>query len=197
MSTQIRSTSLVLGLVVAFAAAAACGRKPPVAQPGPATTPPPATTPTAGPPAGPTTPPTPPSVPSEPAITSNPYDKMTLDEINDPARSPFKPVFFEYDSDQLNDTARQVLQENARVLKENATFIITIEGHADERGSPEYNLALGERRALATKSFLVSLGVGGDRLQTVSYGKEFPFDPGHTEEAWFKNRRAHFMVTKK
>jgi peptidoglycan-associated lipoprotein len=194
---QSRSTSLVLGLIVAFAAVAACGKKPPVVPPGPTTTPSPTTTQPAGPPPGPTTPPTPPSVPSEPAITSNPYDKMTLDEINNPANSPFKPVFFALDSDQLDDAARQVLQDNAKVLKENASFLITIEGHADERGTPEYNLALGERRALATRSFLVSLGIGADRMQTVSYGKEFPFDPGHTEEAWAKNRRAHFMVTKK
>jgi peptidoglycan-associated lipoprotein len=194
---QSRSTSLVLGLIVALAAVAACGKKPPVAQPGPSTTAPPANPPTAGPPPGPTTPPTPPSVPSEPAITSNPYAKMTLDEINNPANSPFKPVFFALDSDQLDDAARQVLQDNAKVLKENASFIITIEGHADERGTPEYNLALGERRAIATRSFLVSLGIAADRMQTVSYGKEFPFDPGHTEEAWAQNRRAHFMVTKK
>jgi peptidoglycan-associated lipoprotein len=73
--------------------------------------------------------------------------------------------------------------------------VITIEGHADERGTAEYNLALGERRALSARNYLVSLGIPADRLRTVSYGKEFPFDPGHNKEAWAKNRRAHFVVT--
>ena len=73
----------------------------------------------------------------------------------------------------------------------------TIEGHADERGTAEYNLALGERRALTARDYLISLGIAADRLRTVSYGKEFPFDPGRTEEAYQKNRRAHFVVTSK
>ncbi len=72
---------------------------------------------------------------------------------------------------------------------------ITIEGHCDERGTAEYNLALGERRALASRDYLVTLGIPGDRLRTVSYGKEFPFDPGRDEEAWQRNRRAHFVIT--
>ena len=76
-------------------------------------------------------------------------------------------------------------------------WIVTIEGHCDERGSAEYNLALGERRALAAKSYLVSLGIGADRMRTVSYGKEFPFDSGHDDGAWSTNRRAHFMLTAK
>jgi peptidoglycan-associated lipoprotein len=75
--------------------------------------------------------------------------------------------------------------------------VVTIEGHCDERGTAEYNLALGERRAVAVKTYLVSLGISPDRLRTVSYGKEFPFDPGHTEDAWFKNRRAQFVITAK
>jgi len=74
---------------------------------------------------------------------------------------------------------------------------ITIEGHCDERGTAEYNLALGERRALAAKNYLVSLGVGADKVKTVSYGKEFPFEPGHDDAAWLKNRRAHFVITAK
>ncbi len=74
---------------------------------------------------------------------------------------------------------------------------MTIEGHCDERGTAEYNLALGERRAVAARAYLVSLGIAADRLRTVSYGKEFPFDPGHDERAWAKNRRAHFVITAK
>ena len=83
------------------------------------------------------------------------------------------------------------------MLKTNATWQVTVEGHCDERGTAEYNLSLGERRALAAKAYLVSLGVGADRLRTVSYGKEFPFDPGHDDAAWVKNRRAHFVITGK
>ena len=82
-------------------------------------------------------------------------------------------------------------------MKKYPTWIVTIEGHADERGTAEYNLALGERRALAARNYLVSLGIPADRLRTVSYGKEFPFEPGHDETSWFQNRRAHFVVTSK
>jgi peptidoglycan-associated lipoprotein len=74
---------------------------------------------------------------------------------------------------------------------------VTIEGHCDERGTAEYNLALGERRAGAALAYLVSLGIPASRLKTVSYGKEFPFDPGHDDSAWAKNRRAHFVITAK
>jgi peptidoglycan-associated lipoprotein len=90
-----------------------------------------------------------------------------------------------------------VLQANADLLRRYATWQISIEGHCDERGTAEYNLALGERRAVAARNYLVSLGIPADRVKIVSYGKEFPFDPGHSEEAWAKNRRAHFVVTAK
>ena len=90
-----------------------------------------------------------------------------------------------------------MLQSNAEVMRRYPTWQISIEGHCDERGTAEYNLALGERRAVAARNYLVSLGIPADRLKTVSYGKEFPFDPGHDESAWSKNRRAHFVVTAK
>ena len=89
------------------------------------------------------------------------------------------------------------LQATADVLKKYTTWQVTIEGHCDERGTAEYNLALGERRATAARTYLLSLGVSADRIKIVSYGKEFPFDPGHDEAAWSKNRRAHFVVTAK
>jgi peptidoglycan-associated lipoprotein len=82
-------------------------------------------------------------------------------------------------------------------MKKYPTWVVTIEGHCDERGTAEYNLALGERRAVAVKTYMVALGISPDRLRTVSYGKEFPFDMGHTETAWSKNRRAHFVITSK
>ena len=82
----------------------------------------------------------------------------------------------------------------AEFLKNNPGAAVLIEGHCDERGTPEYNMALGERRAASAKSYLVSLGVKGGGLSTVSFGEEKPVDPGHNEEAWAKNRRAHFVV---
>ena len=101
------------------------------------------------------------------------------------------------DSADLDDTGRSVVTSNVEVLKKNPQWVVTIEGHCDERGTAEYNLALGERRAAAVKTYMVSLGIAPDRLRTVSYGKEFPFDQGHTEDAWSKNRRAHFVITAK
>ena len=83
------------------------------------------------------------------------------------------------------------------MLKRYPAWTVTIEGHCDERGTAEYNLALGERRAVAAQAYLVSLGIPASRVKTVSYGKEFPFDPGHDEAAWAKNRRAHFVITGK
>src|SRR4029453_12722472 len=119
----------------------------------------------------------------------------SLDDLN--RDSPLKPVFFEYDSNELTDTGRSTLDADAAVLKKYATWVITIEGHCDERGTPEYNLALGERRAVAARTYLVSLGIDPSRLRTVSYGSEFPFDPAHPETAWSRNRRAHFVITAK
>ncbi len=185
----------LLTLAVALVFAGACRKAAPVARPTP---PPPTPFPTA---AGSTTPPAPtpvpepPPVPVEPPVTSSAIDNLAIDEIN--KNSPLKPVFFSYDSEELDDAARAVLNEDAQVLKRYATWVVTVEGHTDERGSAEYNLALGERRALAVKTYLLSLGIAGDRLRTVSYGKEFPFEPGHDEPAWTKNRRAHFMLTSK
>jgi peptidoglycan-associated lipoprotein len=117
----------------------------------------------------------------------------SIDDLN--RNSPLDPVYFGLDSADLDTAARSAVTANAEILRRNPSWMITIEGHCDERGTPEYNLALGERRAAAIKTYLTSLGVAPDRIRTVSYGKEFPFDPGHTEEAWAKNRRGHFVVT--
>jgi peptidoglycan-associated lipoprotein len=116
----------------------------------------------------------------------------SLDDIN--RNSPLKPAFFPVDSYELDDAGRAIVTADADILKKYPTWKITIEGHADERGTAEYNLGLGERRASAVKTYLQSLGISDDRLKTISYGKEFPFDPGHDENAWSKNRRAHFVV---
>ena len=133
-------------------------------------------------------------MPPEP-ISSDTLTSSDIDVIN--KNSPFQPVFYPLDSFEVDGTGQQALNTNAGILKKYPTWVITIEGHCDERGTAEYNLALGERRAMAARNFLVSLGIPADRLRTVSYGKEFPFDPGHDEAAWSKNRRAHFVVTGK
>jgi peptidoglycan-associated lipoprotein len=187
--TKRIATVAVLGLLTCVGA---CHKKkPPVARP----TPPPANTAPA-PAAKPPLPPEPTvetqPVPPEPTPTET---NLSLDEIN--KNSPFQPVFFALDSYEVDTTGQTALNADAAILKKNPSWVITIEGHCDERGTAEYNLSLGEKRALAAKTYLVSLGIPTDRLRTVSYGKEFPFDPGHDEGAWLKNRRAHFVVTSK
>lgn len=101
-------------------------------------------------------------------------------------------IFFEFDQFTLTADARDQLARNADYMKANAGLRVRIEGHCDERGSDEYNLALGERRASATKNYMVSLGVDPGRLTIISYGEEMPLDPGRSESAWAKNRRAEF-----
>ena len=108
-----------------------------------------------------------------------------------------KDIYFEFDKYDIRPKDEGVLKENAAWLKKNPNTRVQIEGHCDERGTVEYNLALGERRANYTKRYLVSLGIAPDRISTISYGKERPLDPGHNEEAWAKNRRAHIVVLSK
>lgn len=101
-------------------------------------------------------------------------------------------VYFDFDKSTLTAEARDTLMRKAQWLRANTGVRLTIEGHCDERGTSEYNLALGDRRAEAARIFLVDLGIDPARLTTVSYGEERPADPGHNEQAWAKNRRAHF-----
>lgn len=103
-------------------------------------------------------------------------------------------IHFAFDSSELSSMAMTLLKEKAEFLKNNTGVSVTIEGHCDERGTTEYNLALGERRAQSAKNYLVNLGISASRLNTVSYGEERPLDPGHGESAWQKNRRAHFVI---
>ncbi len=111
--------------------------------------------------------------------------------------SLLKPVFFEFDKYDIRSDDAAILKGNADLLKKLPNVKIQIEGHCDERGTEEYNLSLGERRASSTKKYLLSLGIGGERVSTISYGEANPFDLGHQEEAWSKNRRAHFLITSK
>ena len=108
-------------------------------------------------------------------------------------RRELKPVYFDFDSADLRQDSRDTLTQNASRIKANGTLAVRIEGHCDERGTVEYNLALGDRRARAAREQLVSLGVSGNKIRTISYGKERPADPGHTESAWALNRRAEFV----
>ena len=103
-------------------------------------------------------------------------------------------IHFEYDSSQLSSMAKTLLQEKAAWLKANYSASVVIEGHCDDRGTTEYNLALGERRASASKAYLVNLGISAARLSTISYGEEQPLDSSKTEQAYRKNRRAHFAI---
>ena len=105
-----------------------------------------------------------------------------------------KPVFFAYDSADLSAEARATLEQDSRLFRQYPDATIIVEGHCDERGTEEYNLALGDRRAQAAKDYLVQLGIPASRLQTISYGEERPFATGSNEAAWAQNRRAHFRV---
>ena len=103
-------------------------------------------------------------------------------------------IFFDTDKSELKPEARSTLERLAAWMNENPGVAVTIEGHCDERATREYNLALGERRATASRNYLIALGINGNRVGTISYGKERPAVPGHTEAAWAQNRRAVFVV---
>ena len=111
--------------------------------------------------------------------------------------SLLKPIHFDFDKYDIRPADTEILKGNSAFLKKFPNVKIQIEGHCDERGTNEYNLALGERRANSTKKYITSLGITADRVSTISYGEEKPMDPGHNEEAWTKNRRANFLITAK
>ncbi len=188
----MKQTTLLSICLVLLIGAAACGKggQPPVARPMPPPPPPPEFE------TRPLDPPAPVREPMPPQpLPTDDVSARSLDDLN--RDSPLQPVFFDYDSADINDASRATLQATAATLKKYATWVVTIEGHCDERGTAEYNLALGERRAVAARTYLVSLGLDASRLRTVSYGSEFPFDPAHQESAWGRNRRAHFVITAK
>jgi peptidoglycan-associated lipoprotein len=185
----------MLVVSAALVTAVGCGKKtPPVARPAPPPPVPATGAVTPRPPAPPEPAREPVGVPPEP-VRDDAISSASLDDLN--KSSPLKPVYFELDSSELTAVNQKALDENAALLKRYPGWSVTVEGHCDERGTAEYNLALGERRAIAARAYLVSLGIAADRLRTVSYGKEFPFDPGHDEAAFAKNRRAHFVITAK
>jgi peptidoglycan-associated lipoprotein len=115
-------------------------------------------------------------------------------EPSDEDKADLGAVFFDYDKYNLTGKAIATLSENAEILLKHPDLDITIEGHCDERGTDDYNLALGEKRALAARDFVVNFGIAKSRVSVISYGEEKPKDPGHDEEAWAKNRRAEFVI---
>jgi peptidoglycan-associated lipoprotein len=168
------------------------------------TTPPPdlnvETTTVPAPPAPTPAPPTDVAPPPTPAVvdqTEDPLQSSDLQKVNEELRRRgFSPdIYFDYDESSLTDDTREKLSRNADLLKSQPQFSVTIEGHADSRGTNEYNLALGERRANAVKDYLGSLGVGGERLRTISYGEERPACTEEAESCWSQNRRVHMIIT--
>jgi peptidoglycan-associated lipoprotein len=130
------------------------------------------------------------------AVETLPND---IEELNRVAqnRGYIRDAFFEYNDSTLSADAQSALTSSASWLKTNAQYNLLIEGHCDERGTEQYNLALGDRRANQAKEYLVTLGVDAGRIRTVSYGEERPFDPGHDDAAWAKNRRDHLVLVGK
>lgn len=132
--------------------------------------------------------------PTETKISEEgPAKESTIEEIS----RMLQPVFFDFDKSDIRDDQAPALQNNASVLKKNPTVSMLVEGHCDERGTNEYNLALGDRRAKAAKDYLVNLGIAENRLNTISYGENRPFAEGHDEDAWRQNRRAQSVAVKK
>jgi peptidoglycan-associated lipoprotein len=150
--------------------------------------------------ARPPAPPPPPTASARPAATPAPseaelFRRKSLGQLN--AEHPLSDVFFEYDQNALRDDARSVLQRDAAWLAKWPQTRIRIDGHCDERGTPEYNLALGDRRAEVVREYLTDLGVKPDRIQMRSLGKEAPFCRDEAESCWSQNRRGHFEITDK
>lgn len=191
--TRVRRSLLVGSLCVGVGLAAlGCHKRiPPPAAPPP---PPPAAAPAPPPPPPPPPPPAPAPAP-KPLTEEQIFAQKSLAELN--AEKPLEDVFFDFDKSELRADGREALQKDAQWLQKWTSTKITVEGHCDERGTAEYNLALGQRRAAAVKDYLVSLGVDGDRITVVSKGKEDPFCTEHTESCWQRNRRGHFIITAK
>ena len=191
----MRRVGVFAALAIAgMVSAGACAKKKPDPPPAATTAPAaeaPRTTPTAPPP--------PPAPPREntprPPTEDEVFASKSLEALN--AEKPLADVFFALDSAQLGDESRPILQRNVEWMKRWPSTKIMVEGHADSRGTAEYNLALGEKRATAVRAYLLSLGLGADRIQVVSKGKESPFCSEESESCWQQNRRGHFVITAK
>jgi peptidoglycan-associated lipoprotein len=187
-----RFLSVVALVAVLVVVMAGCRRQVPPQTPAPP--PPPPAAPAAPPPPPPPPPPEPAAAPA-PLTEDEIFARKTLAELN--AERPLGDVFFDYDQSSIRDDARPILQKNADWMRRWTSTRMTIEGHCDERGSAEYNLALGDRRAASVRDYLVSLGIPANRLVVVSKGKEEPQCRETTESCWQMNRRGHFVITAK
>jgi len=179
-----RAIPMMLAMAVALSFAGACKKKPPT------------TTESSRPSEAPSRPAetqvSPPSTSRPPDVSSSDIPKDVADANS---RGYLKDAFFDYNKSDLRDDARTALSANAEWLKAHTNWQFLIEGHCDDRGTTEYNLALGDKRANAARDYLVSLGIDSARIRTVSYGKERPFCTEETEDCWQQNRRAHFLFT--
>jgi peptidoglycan-associated lipoprotein len=179
-------------VAVLAVATAACGKK--VPPPAPAPPPPPPVA--AAPPPPPPPPPPPKPAPPPPPLTEDQiFAQKTVDQLN--AERPLSDVLFNLDESTVREDAKLLLQKNSDWLKRWTSTQITVEGHCDSRGSSEYNLALGSRRAEAVKAYLVNLGVTASRITIISKGKEQPTCTEESESCWQQNRRGHFIITAK
>ena len=184
---KLRALSICsLGLLVVAASGAACHHRSPVVSPS-------VTRAAAMAPARLAAPP--PAPAPRPLTEDEIFARESPDQLN--SAQPLNDAFFDYDSATIRPDAQANIAKYATWLQRWRSTKITVSGHADERGTPEYNLALGEERAAAVKSYLTSLGVAPDRIATVSYGKERPFCTGDNEACWSQNRRGHFLITAK
>jgi peptidoglycan-associated lipoprotein len=192
---RARCPSVVALCVALTLAVSGCHKN--VPQQAAATPPPPPPPAAPPPPPPPPRPPAPAPVPPAPAPLTEEevFQRKTLDQLN--AERPLSDVFFDYDMSEIRTDARGPLQADADWMKKWTGTQITLEGHSDSRGSSEYNLALGSRRANSVKDYLVSLGVPTTRITVVSKGKEAPFCTEESESCWQQNRRGHFVVTGK
>jgi peptidoglycan-associated lipoprotein len=184
---QRKALLSILLILVLVALVGACKKPPPVVEPeAPAVEPPPP------PPPEPETRQVEPDFPTEPIAEPEPTRSELIDQWNQ--SGVLETVYFAFDSSELSEAALQTLRANAEWLKAHADVNVVVEGHCDERGTIEYNLALGERRAGSVREYLTSLGLDRARLRIITYGEERPVDPGHSESAWSKNRRAAFLL---
>lgn len=180
--------------LAALVGVSACAKKKPVPPPA-APTPAPAEAPRTTPPPPPPPPPAPRETPPAPLSEDEIFARKSLDALN--AEKLLTDAFFALDSAQIGEDAKPGLQKNVDWMKRWPTTKVMVEGHADSRGTAEYNLALGEKRANAVRAYLVNLGVAADRLTIVSKGKEAPFCTEENESCWQLNRRGHFVITAK
>jgi peptidoglycan-associated lipoprotein len=190
--TRVSKLISVLALAGAVSLSVGCGKK--VPPPAPAPPPPPPAAPAPPPPPPPPPPPAPAPAP-RPLTEEQIFTQKSLEQLN--AEHPLEDVFFDLDRADLRDDSHAPLQKDADWMKKWATTTVSIEGHCDSRGSAEYNLALGTRRANAVKEYLVSLGIPATRVAVISKGKEQPFCQENNESCWQQNRRGHFVVTAK